>query len=170
MITKTAHNAAVVCSKLLTFQNRPLWISNQATEGRSRPAPICPGHGWLERPVSRRNMPRRVVAGPISQGRQRAWAAATSRESSLEFDIFGKKNLSDRWEQFSLRKPVCCHNMQSSAGSQCLRSCSTLKHLRALKVLISSVRPAHRMCFGSAAPTCRTQIGSLPACEATDRS
>ena len=31
-------------------------------------------------------------------------AAATSGESSLEFDIFGKKNHNDRWEQFSPRE------------------------------------------------------------------
>jgi hypothetical protein len=37
-----------------------------------------------------------------SQGRQRAWAAATKGESSLEFDIFaGKKDLDDRWKRFS---------------------------------------------------------------------
>jgi len=43
------------------------------------------------------------------------------------------------------------------------------EHLRALKGRSNSVRPAHRMCFGSAGPTYRTQIASLLASEAMER-
>ena len=108
--------------------------------------------------------PRRVVAGSISQGlnalgprRLRGRAAWNSTSSPV------RRISTIDGNDFRRGKPVCCHNIQSPAGSQRLRSCSTLTRLRSLKGRTNSERPAHRTLFASAGPTFR-DVDRITAC------